>query len=208
MAKDRGVLSKGTQVDKEALTEIGVTKKMKTSPKEMARQRLGTSTLKRRTEAEVVQEVTAFKIQKKADHLWGGDASKAQTCQAANNGVRWDGFEKDGQLLRLGSGQCEDMTGHNSENSIRVGVERDVNDVYSKVGFPVLHVAENSPEVTSPHKPKKEFQAGVIVEEHKPAQDLSKMQKGKWRLKMVAREKGQAHSQGIESQNQTLGSKR
>ena len=85
------------------------------------------------------------------------------------------------------------MTVHNSENSIGAGVERDVNDAFSKVCFP-LHEVENSPKVTSPQKPKKEFQASVIVEEHKPTQELSKMQKGKGRLKRVAKQKGQAHS--------------
>nr|POE54271.1 uncharacterized protein CFP56_73340 [Quercus suber] len=130
----------GTQADKEALTEIGVMRKMKTSPKEMARQQIGTSPFD------------------EADG--GGDNA------GIDNGVRWDELEKVDQLLRLGSGQCEDMTAHNSEINIGVGVEKDMHDAFSKVGFP-LHEAENSHEVTSPHKPKKEFQVGVMVEEHK-----------------------------------------
>nr|POE46550.1 hypothetical protein CFP56_32960 [Quercus suber] len=40
-------------------------RKMKTSPKEMAKQRFRTSTSKRQMAAEVVQEAAAFKIQKK-----------------------------------------------------------------------------------------------------------------------------------------------
>lgn len=108
--------------------------------------------------------------------------------------------------MRLRFAQGEDMTAHNSEASIEVGVKGDVNDAFSKVSFP-FHEAENSSEVISPHKPKKEFRASSIVEEHKPAQKVCKMQNGKRRLKRAAREKGQAHSQEIESKNQTLGSK-
>lgn len=37
----------------------------------------------------------------------------------------------------------------NSEASIETGVGRDVNDAFSKVGFP-FHEIENSPEVISP----------------------------------------------------------
>lgn len=136
---------------------------------------------------------SSFQNSKKADHMWGGDVSEVQTCQVENNGVRWDGLQKEGQLLRLRSAQGEDMIAHNAEASNEAGVEGDVNDAFSKVGFP-FHEAENSPEVISPHKPKKEFRVGVIVEEHKPTQEVSKMQKGKGRLKRAAREKGQAHS--------------
>lgn len=94
----------------------------------------------------------------------------------------------------------------NSEASIETGVGRDVNDAFSKVGFP-FHEIENSPEVISPHKPNKEVQDGVIVEEHKSAQEVSKLQKNKGRLKKAAKEKGQAHSQESENINKTLRSK-
>ena len=72
------------------------------------------------------------------------------------------------------------MTVPNFENGLGAGKEIAMNDALSKVDLP-LHGAENSPEVTSPHKPKKEFQACDKTEEHKPTQELSKMQKCKRR---------------------------
>lgn len=47
------------------------------------------------------------------------------------------------------------MTVHDFENRPEESVERVVNDALSKAGL-TLHEAENSPEVTSPHKPRKE----------------------------------------------------
>ena len=49
-----------------------------------------------------------------ADHTCGGDVSKAQMCQVADSGGRWDGLEKGDQLLRLGFSQRDDMTAHPS----------------------------------------------------------------------------------------------
>lgn len=99
------------------------------------------------------------------------------------------------------------MIALNSEACTETGVERDVNDAFSKVGFP-FHEVDKSPEVISPHKPNKEFWAGVIAEEHKPAQEVSKLQKSKGWLKKAARGKGQAHSQESENKNKISGSKR
>ena len=90
--------------------------------------------------------------------------------QIGDWGDRWDGLEKGDQLLRMGFSQRDDMTAHSSETCTDAGVEKEVHDGFSKVGFP-LHEAENSHEVTSPNKPKKEYQAGVTVEEHKPAHE-------------------------------------
>lgn len=46
------------------------------------------------------------------------------------------------------------------------------------------------------------------MKDHNQAHEQSKLQKGKGRLKKVAREKGQAQALGAESQSQILGSKR
>lgn len=98
--------------------------------------------------------------------------------------------------MRLGFAQGEEMTTHKSDTSIEAGVKKEVNDAFPKVSLP-LHEAENSPEVTSPHKPKKEFRVGVIVEEHKPAQVVSKTLKGKGRLKGQHEKKGKPSPKGL-----------
>nr|POE76335.1 hypothetical protein CFP56_25704 [Quercus suber] len=128
---------------------------------------------------------------KSADHTCGGDIIEAQMCQTADSEGRWDRLEKGDQLLRLGLKQCDDMTAYSSKACVVADVGKEVQDTFPKVGFPPLE-AENSQEVTSPNKPKKEHQAGVTVEDHKPAHEVSKMKKGNGRLKLVAREKGQA----------------
>lgn len=141
---------------------------------------------------------SSFQNSKKASCTWGGDTFEFPTCQTTENGARWDKLEKDVQHSRLGFSSRNDMTVHNFENGLGVGKEIAMNNALSKVDLP-LHGAGNSPEVTSPHKPKKEFQACDKKEEYKPTQELSKMQKCKGYLKKVAKEKGQAQSQGNES---------
>nr|POF19192.1 hypothetical protein CFP56_65975 [Quercus suber] len=112
-------------------------------------------------------------------------------CQTVDSGGRWDRLEKGDQLLRLGLKQRDDMTAHSSKACVVADVGKEVQDASPKVGFPPLE-AENSQEVTSPNKPKKEHQAGVTIEDHKLAYEVSKMKKGNGRLKLVAREKRQA----------------
>lgn len=85
--------------------------------------------------------------------------------------------------------QRVDTKAHSSETCANAGVEKEVQDAPSKVGLP-LHEAENSQALSRPNKPMKEYQAGAMTEDHKPAQEVSKIQKGTGRLKRVAREKG------------------
>ena len=128
-------------------------------------------------------------------------------CQIADSGDRWYGLGKGDQLLSLGLNQRDDTKAHSSETCVDVEVEKEVQDAFSKVGFPCQKV-KNSHEVTSPNKPKKEYQAGVTAVDHNSAHEVSKIQKRNGRLKRVAREKGQAQTQGAENKSQILGVKR
>ena len=82
-----------------------------------------------------------------------------------------------------------------------------VSDVLSKRGQSAQET-ENSPEVTSPQKPKKSTQAYEVNTEQKTGQGIMKIQNGKGRIKKLARVQGLAQGKDVKAQSPIIGLKR
>lgn len=132
-----------------------------------------------------IQNSKNSKASNKSDQVWGCDMSGTPTCQAMEGRIRWYRLEVE-QALWQNEGPHDGWFAPSPMEELEPGVREIVSDALSKMGRSAQET-ENSPEVTSPQKPKKSAQAYEVSTEQKTGQGIMKIQNGKGRIKKLAR---------------------
>nr|POE64211.1 hypothetical protein CFP56_58941 [Quercus suber] len=109
-----------------------------------------------------------------------------QSAPAMEGRIRWYRLEVDKQALWQNEGPHDGWFAPSPMEELEPGVREIVSDALSKMGRSAQET-ENSPEVTSPEKPKKSAQAYEVSTEQKTGQGIMKIQNGKGRIKKLAR---------------------